>query len=176
MEAIFRLNTKTKIKLSLIIFLVLLIFSLFLSASATPSSIFFPLKRLQEKIFLKLKPNAPAQVEYLSSLLDIRLEELKIMVDGKDYSTILDASLRYSATAGNITDMVLENKLVAEGNSLKNKLIDQKKTLQEILNSYPVDFNTERKYIEDDINYLSIYIEKLSSGLSAPIKSGSASN
>lgn len=167
MEALLKLNVKTKIKLGLISFLIILIFSLFLSANATPSSIFFPLKRLQEKIFLKLKPDAPAQVEYLSFLLDTRLEELKRMVDQKDYSKILEASLRYSATAGNITDIILNNKLSDQGQSFKNKLVDQKKVLQEILNTYPVDLNTERKYIEDNINYISIYIDKLSSGLSA---------
>lgn len=167
MEALLKLNIKTKIKLGLIVFLIILIFSLFLSAKATPSSMFFPFKRLQEKIFLKLKPNVPSQVEYLSYLLDTRLQELKSMVDSKDYSTILDASLRYSATAGNITDIILNNKLATQGQAFKNKLIDQKKELQGILNAYPVDLNTERKYIEDDLNYLSIYIDKLSSGFSA---------
>src|SRR3989344_6394191 len=126
MESLLKLNIKTKIKLSLIIFLIVLILSLFLSANATPSSIFFPLKRLQEKIFFKLKPDAPAQVEYLSYLLDTRLQELKSMVDGKDFSKILDASLRYSSTAGNITDIVLDNKLSSQGQALKNKLTDQK--------------------------------------------------
>lgn len=167
MESLLKLDVKTKIKLGLIFFLVIFVAALFLSENATPSSIFFPLKRLQEKIFLKLKPNAPAQVEYLSSLLDTRLEELKKMVDQKDYSTILEASLRYSATAGNLTDIILINKLSMQGQALKSKLAEHKKSLQQILKTYPVDLNTERKYIEDDINYVSIYIDQLSSGLSA---------
>lgn len=162
-----KLSLETRIKLVSIAVLIVLVVSLFFSMNATPSSVFFPLKRLQEKIFLKFKTTPSSRVEYIAGLLDIRLQEINTMVKAKDYSEILSASLRYSATAGDLTNIVLSNNMVVEGKNLKNKLIEHKKELQQILENYPVDLNTERKYIEDDINYVSIYIEQLSTNLSA---------
>ena len=167
MNFLTRLNTETKIKLGLIIVLIVFTISLLLSFKATPASIFFPLKRIQEKIFLKFKSNPESQVEYLSSLLNIRLDELRSMAGSENHSYILSSSLRYSSTAGDITRLIKDNKLGSQTKIVVEMFNKHKQVLLKVLENYPKDLDTERKYVEDDINYLSIYIDQLSKSMSA---------
>lgn len=156
---------KTRIQLGLIIILVIFAMSLLLSQKANPDNpALFKLKRLQEKAFFKLKSNPLAKGAYFEALLGVRLEELENLVKNKSYNYILSSSLRYSATAGELTNLVVSNNLKDEVDNLKNTFSDHQKRLYSLTDKYPKDIpgNEEWKYIQDDFNYLGLYLDKLS--------------
>ena len=154
----------TRIKLVSILVLGLFAISLILSQKANPDNlILFPLKRTQENVYLNLKNNPKDKLDYMSTLLDRRLEELDSMVRTKSYCCILNASLRYSTLAGQITENIEVNNMKDIIPSLVSKFQNHKKVLQDIYEIYPKNTeNMEYKYIEDDLNYLDLYIDKLS--------------
>lgn len=158
------MTTKIKIQLSLIAVLILIAASLILSQTATPDfPPLFALKRIQEKAFMSLKSNPKERLNYMRSLLNTRLDELDKQVKVQSYSQILSSASRYSTLAGEITDFIITNNLEDQVPSTMEQFINHKKVLREIYVIYPKNTeNVEYKYIEDDINYLDIYLDKLS--------------
>lgn len=160
-----KLPTNLKIQLVSIIILIFTAVSLLLSQSATPDSPqLFGLKRYLENSFLKIKSNPEQKLDYMRLMLDRRLSELNTQVRGKSYDYILPSASRYSTLAGQITDLVLSLNQKNQIESVKIQFINHQKTLKSLYDIYPKNTeNMEYKYIEDDINYLKIYIEKLAS-------------
>jgi hypothetical protein len=135
-----------------------------LSARSTPAnSILFNLKRGQEKVFQASKFTIKSKVEYQQSLLGWRLWEISQLIDSGDYDLLYSACLRYSTTAGQITDLVLTTNNQILISSINSFFGDQILFNQKLLANYPQSFNKEWKYLVDNINYLNIYRGKLSS-------------
>ena len=99
----------------------------------------------------------------MSSLLDSRLEELQNVVIHKNYDYVLKASLRYSTLAGQITELVEANNLSDKVDTVKNQFLNHQKLLDALYVAYPKNIrdNVEWKYIQDDFNYLRLYLDKL---------------
>lgn len=153
---------KYRIQLALIIILILTIISLLGSRKANPDNILFPLKRAQEKVFLKLKSNPSDKVDYMSSLLESRLQELQSQVNNKSYGYILPSASRYSTLAGQITELIVANNMADKVDALKSQFERHKKVLDDLYVIYPKNTdNVEYKYIQDDYNYLILYLDKL---------------
>ena len=125
--------------------------------------ILYKVKRLQEKTYFNLKSDPAAKADYLSQLLDKRLVELENMVDYIKYQFLLSSSLRYSTTAGELTDLIKYNNLDHKMLPLQVKFMSHKVRLQNLLDIYPKDIqgNVAYKYLIDDINYLDLYLAKL---------------
>jgi len=158
------MTIKVKTQLGLIAVLVIIALSLILAQSASPdSSLLFGLKRVQEKVYLRLK-NAPSdKLDYMSLLLDRRLTELDSQVRRQSYGYILPSALRYSTLAGQIAEMIMANNMTDKVASTTNQFKEHQKVLYDVYVIYPKNTdNVEYKYIEDDINYLKIYLDKLS--------------
>lgn len=158
------MTTKVKTQLGSIAVLVIIALSLILSQSASPdSSLLFGLKRVQEKAYLKLK-NAPLdKLDYMSLLLDRRLTELDSQVRRQSYGYILPSAQRYSTLAGQITETIIDSNMKDKVGQTMEQFNNHLKVLQDIYVIYPKNTdNVEYKYIEDDINYLKIYLDKLS--------------
>lgn len=139
--------------------------SLLLSRYASPDiPPLFALKRIQEKVFLKLQSSPENQVKYMSSLLNIRLEELQNIVKNKSYDYVLKSSLRYSTLAGQITDLIIANNLTNQAGAIKEQFLSHRGFLDTLYVIYPKNIpdNVEWKYIQDDFNYLGLYLDKLS--------------
>lgn len=155
--------TITRIKLAAILISAIAALSLIFSQSATPDNkLLFGLKRVQENLYLDLKTNNEEKLDYMIYLLDRRLVELDRMVRNESYCCILNAALRYSTLAGQITENLETNNLKDKISSVIEQFKNHKKVLQETYIIYPKNMdNFEYKYIEDDINYLDIYIDKL---------------
>ncbi len=155
---------KTKIQLGLIAVLVVVVIALIVSQNASPDfPPFFALKRIQEKVFLNLKSSPQQVIDYKRSLLNNRLEELSSQVNRKSYGYILPSAQRYSTLAGEITETVISNNMKDQIPSIINQFNDHKKVLQDLYVIYPKNTdNWEWKYIQDDINYLDLYLDKLS--------------
>ncbi len=154
---------KTRIQLALIIILSVFVISLLLSQTAGPDApLLFGLKRIQEKAFLSMKSSPADKVDYMSSLLESRLSELQNQVNNQSYGYILPSASRYSAIAGQITDLVIDNNLTEKAESLKKQFLSHQKILDAIYVKYPKNTdNMEYKYIQDDYNYLGLYLDKL---------------
>lgn len=158
------MSNKIKIQLGLIIVLIILVLSLMLSQKATPDfPPFFALKRIQERTYLNLKSNPTDKLDYMSSMLESRLEELDSQVRRQSYGYILPSASRYSTLAGQITEMIIANNMIDRVDTATAQFIAHQKVLQEIYVIYPKNTdNWEWKYIQDDINYLDLYLDKLS--------------
>ena len=148
-----------QIKVGTILLLLILIGILLSLTNMNPSSSLYSLKRGQEKVFLSLKPTAEAKADYLSTLLDERLEELSKLVENGRSSYLTSASLRYSTTVGELTNLINDNNLPQKDQIIK-KLNRHKNEMKRLIEIYPAD-DTEHKYLIDDLNYLNIYLEKL---------------
>lgn len=122
----------------------------------------YAFKRLQEKIFLLILSYSPAKkAEYFSYLLEVRLAELKFVVDKEDISNIETSSQRFSGTAGTLTDFIKQNYLTSQKQSVKEKMQQQIATLEVIRDKYPAN-SAGWLFIQHDINYLKIYLSQLS--------------
>lgn len=154
---------KIRIQLGLIIVLAVIVLSLLLSLNATPDMLpFFALKRIQENVFLKTKSTPRDKVDYMSSILESRLQELKNQVENRSYGYILPSASRYSTLAGQITDLIVDNNLADQVEDIRNQFLLHRKILDEIYVIYPKNTdNVEYKYIQDDYNYLKLYLDKL---------------
>lgn len=163
MTGINLIKIKSRVQLGLIIILTLFILSLLLAQKASPNlPPFFGLKRLQEKVFLKLKSTPEDRVDYMSSLLDLRLEELQNVFNAKSYGYILPSALRYSTLAGQITDLIVDNNLTDKVGTIKNQFLNHQKIVDALYVAYPKNTDDwEWKYIQDDFNYLRLYLDKL---------------
>ncbi len=155
---------KTKLQIAAILILAVFALSLIFSQKTNPDNkLLFALKRIQEKAFLSLKGNAGDRLDYMSSLLDTRAEELDSMVKAETYCCILNAALRYSTLAGEITEMIEANNMKDKVPAITSQFQKHKEILQKTYIIYPKNMdNFEYKYIEDDINYLDLYLDKLS--------------
>ncbi|MBI2599494.1 hypothetical protein HYW43_01070 [Candidatus Daviesbacteria bacterium] len=158
---------KTRIQLGLIALLAIFAISLVLSQKTDPSNPpLFALKRIQEKAFLLLKSTPSQKVDYMSSLLDNRLVEIKNQVYSKNYGQILPSASRYSTLAGQITETIVANNMKDKVSYITSQFLSHKKVLKDIYVVYPKNTdNMEYKYIEDDSNYLDLYLDKLSNNL-----------
>lgn len=155
-----------RIKFVLIGILSIISIFLVLSRDATPlSPAIFQTKRLQEKIFIRFKPNPKSKLEYYAYLLNERLDELKAVAETSDssYTLILMTSLRYSTTAGQMTDFIKNNHLTDQTPGVLKLFQDHQQIISVLVESYPKDFGDEWKFLEDDINYLQIYSRDLQS-------------
>ncbi len=152
-----------QIKILLSIFLVLFALSLIFSNNAAPDSpLLFKVRRLQEKLFIILKFTPASKARYYELLLGIRLKDLSTIINVGEPSFILTSSLRYSTTAGQLTELIQKYKMKSEVTPISSLFKEHQKILSELINSYPKDRDGEWKYIQDDINYLDTYLQYLS--------------
>lgn len=149
----------------LIIILAIFALGLIFSQKAKPDTpALFGLKRVQEKAYLSLKSNPEEKLDYMVFTLNNRLEELRNLVNNKSYNYVLPSSLRYSTLAGQITDYIALNNLKDKVEQVKQTFENHSKLLDNLYVIYPKNDpnNVEWKYIQDDYNYLKIYLDKLS--------------
>ena len=154
-----------KRKIIIFLFSLLAIFILvFLNMSvANPTSWpFYDFKRLYEKTQLSLRISPREKLNYQYGLLDKRLAELAYVVENRISPQVLNTSLRYSTTVGQITELIVKNNLTDEVPTAKEKFNSQLAVIKNLINRYPKD-DSEAKFIIDDANYLQVYVDQLSS-------------
>lgn len=111
---------------------------------------------------MRLKSSPQSRLEYYTFLLGERLTDLKAVAKDDDTSYILRTSLRYSTTAGQIADFIKENGLTDQIPSVLVLFRNHQDAISKLIESYPNDFNEDWKFLQDDINYLTIYSSMLS--------------
>ncbi len=154
----------TKIKLGAIVLLLFFAAALLLSNYAIPGyGPIFGLKRFQENAILKTLRLPAQKADFESTVLDKRLSELKYLVENQKIGYLLTASLRYSATAGKLTDIIKQNVILDKIPATQAKFREHQKIIEGLMAVCQKNDNTECKYIQDDANYLKIYSDNLSS-------------
>ncbi len=155
-----------QIKLYLIGILAILVVSLLISNNAKPDFAFgYGIKRAEEKLFLNLQFSKNQKLDYLDYLLSERLKNLQYLTNNKKTYLLWQSSLRYSTTAGEITDFIIGNNLADKASQFSQTFKQHQSLINDLLTYYPGDLDpTEKnsKFLTDAINYLSQYIEKLS--------------
>jgi len=136
-------------------------FIIFLVLSNPSAPLQYNLKRIQEKVILKLRITPQSNLKYQLKLLDKRLNEIIFIIDMNEHSYILKSSLRYSTTAGQITEYILKNNIEIDNTSILYIFNNHREIFQNIIDNYPKGLDMEWKYIQDDINYLDIYSKML---------------
>lgn len=153
----------SNIKIISIIVLVIVAAALLVSNQANPDSPFFGIKRLQEKTFLSITTAPDKKVDYYLSLLDKRLGEIDYLVKNDRSDHLWSASLRYTTTAGEISQLITDNNLSSYIPNTIAKFKSHQSVFRNLGDNFPNRFNTEDwKYLQDGSNYLDQYINKLS--------------
>lgn len=126
--------------------------------SINPGSPAYSLKRVYEKAFEMIQFSKAAKINYLKSLLRIRLAELKYGVENKALSEIQKSSERFAYQAG-----VLINKVVKQ-NKGKERVIEDFKLYEQLLevlrDKYPAN-SSFWMLIQHDINTMKILTDRL---------------
>jgi hypothetical protein len=138
---------------------ILLILAAF-SKNAHPKSSLYNIKRLDENVVLATKATPNAKAEYYNELLEKRFQEIETVYKEQEHEHLLVTALRYSSTAGKVTEFLKANNLSSESKKTKALLEKHKKRLTAIVAKDPRTKN-EWKYIQDSINYLDVYIPQL---------------
>jgi hypothetical protein len=104
----------------------------------------------------KQKPKE--QVAYQRYLVDKRLEDFRNTLRGTNDNDRLSASLRYAATAGDLTALLQRYNLSDE----KKLTLQQFSRHREILKHEEASYlGHDKKYLEDAIHYLEQYTAEL---------------
>lgn len=154
---------KKRIIISGIILCILIVVCLYYATVSMPDSPVYPLKRLEEKAMFKLGSSRSKQISYNEMLLNRRFQELQYVLSLREYPLFLSSSLRYSTTAGDITDMIISDKDVAEAKNALHIFAKQRGELKHFVAKK--DTQNDWKFIQDSANYLTIYSNKLSNFL-----------
>ncbi len=144
--------------LTAIFFLLLIGGGLFIAQGAMPDSPFYVLKRFEEKLIMSFRLKSADKISYGLTLLKRRLQEIDYVTGKKEYDLFSSTSLRYSTQAGDITQLVSDFNFEPRKEILDTFQNDQVK-IKDILSRK--DDKEDWKYIEDSINYLTIYLNKL---------------
>jgi hypothetical protein len=145
-----------------LIALTLIAIAVIASPQATPDyPVLYKVLRFQEKIFSRIKQQPTTRTNYYLLLLNKRLEELNHLVRNKEFDLLYSASLRYAATAAELTDLIILNPNTPQKKTTRLLFLAHQRLLQEIVVSYPTRDSDNWKYLMDDINYLEIYTSKL---------------
>lgn len=154
------------IQITAIGFLAILALLLLFSINANPdNNLLYGLKRAQEKMFLSLQVGPQQRLNYLDSLLVKRYRELEYLTNHQKTYLLWNSSLRFGATAGEMTNLILENNLKDRSNEFIAKFQKHHQAINNLLVNYPGDLDpTEEnsKFLSDAKNYLSLYISQLS--------------
>ena len=142
--------------------IVLLAVEMFWSLRATPDyPVLYRIKRLEEKAYFLLLRKPEDEVNFSQGLLNLRLKELNHLVVVKEFDLLYPASLRYAAAADEAVNLVKVSGKAELITETKQLLVDQKADLHNLLKTFPAQDSDSGKYIQDDINYLTIYLGKI---------------
>jgi len=117
-------------------------------------------KRFKEKVTLFFKFDLNSKLDYYQVLLDKRLAELAHIADNKNVAYIETTSSRYESTAGQLTQILIDNKSKEKFLEVKQKFTGHLLVLAKIQDNF-LSSTAEWRFIENDINSLKIYFRQI---------------
>jgi len=154
---IFNMPRKTIINLSLFI-IVVLIFAL--GINVTPVHKAGAMDRVFEKINLFLHFSPASKAEYWQKLVDVRLTNLKSIVEQNNLDLIEETSSRYSTYVGRYSDYIINNQIRSQKEIAIGMFNKHLETLPSLQAKYKYD-SAWWLLIQHDINTLNIFKEKI---------------
>src|SRR5260221_14531904 len=152
---------RAKIILAIVIGIVLIGGVVFLARWAYPDiPPLYNLRRFEEKIIEYTKTTPDARADYYTHLLQNRLDDIPYVGGSQEYPLFLSTSLSYSATAGTLSNWIISHSLKSRKATTLTLFNKHSAMLKKILSKK--DTQDEWKFIQDDVNYLSIYKGKVS--------------
>lgn len=127
-----------------------------------PDGFSYVIKRVKERVGTFFAFSNEAKVKNYQNLADVRLAELKYVVDNKKQAYFEKSTQRYFTSVGELTEFVKSKNLKTNSESIKKNLNSQIPILNTLRDQY--EFGTaEWRFLEDDINYIKGYINDLPS-------------
>lgn len=121
----------------------------------------YGVKRIKEKILLNIFSfSKNKQSDYMRKLVNIRLVELKYVVDHNEMGTFENATKRYFTSAGQYTAFLSKYDLTDKKNDFAKELEKHIPVLEKLRDKYNPAI-AEWRFLHDDINYAKIYLSKL---------------
>lgn len=121
----------------------------------------YALKRLKEKAMLALLSlSKKKKAGYYNKLVGNRLAELKFIVDKKDMANFESATTRYFATAGQFVNFLVRKNLTEEKSKAHELLASHIPLLESLRDTYNPT-TAEWRFMQDDVNYVKMYINQL---------------
>lgn len=122
----------------------------------------YGLKRFREKLYLILLFYSKDQkIGYYSELATRRLAELKYVVENKDMANFENATTRYFATVGQFTDLLIKDGSAGQRSEVVKSLSPHIFVLEGLRDTFRGQEKAEWRFIQDDINYTTMYINQL---------------
>ena len=120
----------------------------------------YPLKRIGEKISMFFAFSNESKVKNYKSLVNIRLAELKFIIENKKAGYFEKSTQRYFTAAGQLTLFITSKNIKSQYMSVKEQLLSQIPVLVKLRDTYDPS-TAEWRFVEDDINYASGYADTL---------------
>lgn len=130
------------------------------STIINPDSFYYPLKRAWEKLKGNFAFSTEGRIEHESSLIKIRLAELKFIVENKILSEVQHSSERFAYSAGILTDEVVKQGDKKKKEDLIKEFKKYSVFLEKLRDNYPAN-TSFWMLIQHDINSLEILSERL---------------
>ncbi len=119
------------------------------------------LKRMNEKVNLFFAFSNESKVIYYRKLVNVRLSELKFIIEKKNMGYFEKSTQRYFTTAGQLTSLLTSTNIKSEFASVREELSSHIPVLEKLRDNF--DSSTaEWRFVEDDINYIKGYTSNLS--------------
>lgn len=131
---------------------------LFLSRDAMPNSGMYSFKRVSEKLISATKGNPNDKINYQIFLLSERMKEIDFIYHSQSRHLLLSTSMRYSSTAGKLTDLVVAVNLTDQKNRVYQIFENDKLKLKKLEVKY---MWFEKKFIADAYYSLEQYQKML---------------
>ena len=120
------------------------------------------LKRIGEKISMFFAFSDERKIHNYKKLVNVRLSELKYVIENKEMGYFEKSTQRYFTTVGELTNLLIASNMKSEFISVKDELSSHIPVLIKLRDSYDPG-TAEWRFVEDDINYVKGYINNLSS-------------
>lgn len=121
----------------------------------------YVIKRFKEKVAMFFSFTNSGKLNNLEKQAKTRLAELKLIVDDKQMGFFEKATQRYFTTAGQMTDFVVAKKMNNNKDEVMEILSSHLPVLMILRDKFPDNTKAEWRFLEDDVNYVKMYIEKL---------------
>ncbi len=130
------------------------------SVSVTPDKyLVYSIKRLVEKGVILTKLSKASKADYYKELVNLRLSELKYVVDNKLLSEVERSTQRLSYQIGTLSDFINQG-LINKKKSTGDFLIKYKNLLENLRDQYPAN-SSYWMLVQHSINSLDAALEKL---------------
>lgn len=126
-----------------------------------PDGLSYLFKRIREKISMFFAFSQISKIRSYKKLVNVRLAELKFIIENKEMGYFEKSTQRYFTTAGQLTLLLTSVNIRSEFMPVKEQLLSQIPVLTALRDTYD-PATAEWRFVEDDINYIKGYISNLS--------------